>query len=665
MKKLLKIIVSSILALCLCMPLFACSDGSKNASYVAEKDFTLSSPDGSLVTKAGVDAFGQVTYSVEKNGVEIVGKSSLGFDIEEDDFGIMSFVGEKTRRVDGAYEPKTGKNSRVEYDCNELVLSLKGYKFGMDITLRNYDDGYAFRYGIYALDGSNGVMTVLSENSEFALPDSQTWAMTYMSSTTDMNTFSYEESYIRRSSTGFGEAEISMPFMYKLRSNDIYSIITESELIGSGYYGSFLQEQQSNRGTGVLQTVHTPACNDPIRDNKIEYPFKSPWRVGIAGDLKTVQESELVEKLYDDADYWKPDDYDELSDEEKKIYDYDWVDPDVAAWSWLSYNGTTEQYDYDLHYRYVDLAAEMGWTYYLIDAEWDFYFDEAKWFELVEYAHDRNVKIMVWMHIFLDSGNGNEDTIAERFAEWRRLGIEGLKIDFFDGQGAEYPDNYGEDVETVKLYETVYREAAKNKFLINCHGSNKPTGERRIYPHVINREAVRGNEFKDVDSTVTVNELFVRNVVGPTDFTPVVTPLSSGLTMGHQIALAVLFESGTPSMADKVDIYRDETLSDLFKSVPAARDETVFLCGKPDEYYVAAVRVGDDWFVGGVCSLSEQTVEIDFSFLGDGNYTGVLYEDDIETDLIKTSSDTITKSSKKSVSMTFDGGFVYRLIKQK
>lgn len=665
MKKLLKIIVSSILALCLCMPLFACSDGSKNASYVAEKDFTLSSPDGSLVTKAGVDAFGQVTYSVEKNGVEIVGKSSLGFDIEEDDFGIMSFVGEKTRRVDGAYEPKTGKNSRVEYDCNELVLSLKGYKFGMDITLRNYDDGYAFRYGIYALDGSNGVMTVLSENSEFALPDSQTWAMTYMSSTTDMNTFSYEESYIRRSSTGFGEAEISMPFMYKLRSNDIYSIITESGLIGSGYYGSFLQEQQSNRGTGVLRTVHTPACNDPERDNKVAYPFTSPWRVGIAGDLKTVQESELVEKLYDDADYWKPDDYDELSDEEKKIYDYDWVDPDVAAWSWLSYNGTTAQYDYDLHYRYVDLAAEMGWTYYLIDAEWDFYFDEAKWFELVEYAHDRNVKIMVWMHIFLDSGNGNIDTIAERFAEWRRLGIAGLKIDFFDGQGAEYPDNYGEDVETVKLYETVYREAAKNKLLINCHGSNKPTGERRIYPHVINREAVRGNEFKDVDSTVTVNELFVRNVVGPTDFTPVVTPLSSGLTMGHQIALAFLFESGTPSMADKVDIYRDETLSDLFKSVPAARDETVFLCGKPDEYYVAAVRVGDDWFVGGVCSLSEQTVEIDFSFLGDGNYTGVLYEDDIETDLIKTSSDTITKSSKKSVSMTFDGGFVYRLIKQK
>ena len=664
MKKLFKIIVSSALACCLCAPLFGCADGKENTDSFSGKDFTLLSPDKSIVTKVNVDGYGAVTYSVEKSGVEIVGLSSLGFDIREDDFGVMTFVGEKTRRVNGAYEPITGKNERVEYDCNELVLSLEGVSFGMDITLRNYDDGYAFRYDIRALDGSNGVMTVLSENSEFALPEAQVWSMTYVSESADMNAFSYEDAYIRRSSTGFGEANVAMPLMYKLRSDDIYSLITESELIGSGYYGSFLQEQQKNRGKGILQTVHTPACKYPDRDNKVEYPFTSPWRVGIAGDLKTVQESELVEKLYDDADYWKPDNYDELTDEEKEIYDYDWVEPGVASWSWLSYHNSMPQYNYSLNYDYVNLAADMGWPYYLIDAEWDYYFDENAWTEFVNYAHSVNVKIMVWMHIYLDAGNGNSDAIAERFKEWRRLGIDGLKIDFFDGQGSVHIDHYGEDVNTIKLYETIYQEAAKNKFLINCHGSNKPTGERRKYPHVINREAVQGNEFESVDSTVTVNELFIRNVVGPTDFTPVVTPLSSGLTMGHQMALAILFESGTPSMADQTNIYSNELIYDFYRAIPSVRNETIFLAGKPDEYYISAVRAGDNWFVAGVCALTEKTVEIDFSFLGDGNYTGMLYEDDLDIDFIKSSSETFTKNSKKSVFLNFNGGFVFRLTKQ-
>ena len=31
------------------------------------------------------------------------------------------------------------------------------------------------------------------------------------------------------------------------------------------------------------------------------------------------------------------------------------------------------------------------------------------------------------------------------------------------------------------------------KMVVVCHGSNKPTGERRVYPNVLSREAVMGN----------------------------------------------------------------------------------------------------------------------------------------------------------------------------
>ena len=218
----------------------------------------------------------------------------------------MTLESEKTRRVSGEYDTITGKNSSVKFECNELMLTLKGCNFYLDIVMRNYDDGYAFRYNVRAVDGSSGVMTVKEERSEFALPNSYVWSMPYISESIDLNQFSYESSYTRRSATGLAELHLSMPLIYKLRSDDMYSLITESELIGSGYYGSFLQEQEAKRGSGILQTVHTPGSYDPDSDNKIKYPFQSPWRVGITGDLKTVQESDLVEKLYDDAEYWNP-----------------------------------------------------------------------------------------------------------------------------------------------------------------------------------------------------------------------------------------------------------------------------------------------------------------------------------------------------------------------
>ena len=665
MKKIIRTLLSVAVVGCMCMTAFGCSD-NKNTSPVngIGNTFTLSSPDGSIVTTVDVDDLGACTYSVSKNGTAMIEKSNLGFDIAEDDFSVMTLESEKTRRVSGEYDTITGKNSSVKFECNELMLTLKGCNFYLDIVMRNYDDGYAFRYNVRAVDGSSGVMTVKEERSEFALPNSYVWSMPYISESIDLNQFSYESSYTRRSATGLAELHLSMPLIYKLRSDDMYSLITESELIGSGYYGSFLQEQEAKRGSGILQTVHTPGSYDPDSDNKIKYPFQSPWRVGITGDLKTVQESDLVEKLYDDAEYWKPDNYDELSDEEKEIYTYDWVEPGISSWSWLSYeNEGITQKDYSLHYEYVALAADMGWPYYLLDAGWDDNLDPKVWNDFISYAHNNNVKIMVWAGSLLNTGNGNKEVIAEKFKKWHEMGIDGLKIDFFDGQGSLNADFYGEDVGTINLYEVIYREAAKNKLLVNCHGCNKPTGERRKYPNVINREAIQGNEFRSVDSSIIVNELFVRNVVGPCDFTPVVNPLSGGLTIAQQMALAVLFESGAPSMADKADIYYEEPFIDYYASIPAAREKTLFLCGELDRYYVAAVKAGDYWFVAGACATNDRTASIDFTFLDDGNYEATIYEDDIETDSIKTSTQTITKSDKKELSMTANGGFVIRLKK--
>lgn len=660
MKKGLSIALAAFLALPLTASLAACGNGSD----IVPKDmgnWTVSSPDASLRVAVTMDAQGQLSYSVNKDETAVLEESALGMRIEEDDFDLLTLANVGQRRVTGSYENTSGRASEVSYDCNELTLTFKGWEYYFDVIMRAYDDGYAFRYAIRSIDGESKTVTVVEEKSEFALPGSTTlWAQQYRSIIPESgNFFSYESAYDRRSSANLTEEYLAMPLMYRVSGTQLYSIITESDLIGSGYYGSMLRVPADKQGTNTLQTFHSPAgCT--IDDNKVDAPFTSPWRVGIVGTMKEVNESELVEKVYDDAEYWRPDNYDSLSAEEQAIYDYDWVESGVAAWSWLSED--RGQNNYTMHEEYLNLAATMGWKYLILDADWDSSLNVANFKAFTQKAHDMGVKIIVWCNALNGFANGNRDVLQLKLDQYWEYGIDGIKIDFFDGQNATDPTHYGEDIETIKWYEAIYQETAMRKMVVVCHGSNKPTGERRVYPNVLSREAVMGNEFTSVGSAFTVNSMFIRTVVGPTDFTPVVDPLSNGLTKTQQMALAVLYESGVNTMADVRSAYLDSEVRDFYMSVPALRDETLFLGGEPDSCYYAAVRVGDEWFVAGINGILSQTVTVDFSFLGDGEYEATVFTDaEEDARSVVKSQKTLTAASSEQIAMAANGGFVIRL----
>lgn len=669
MRKILSVLAGITCAGCLISGV-ALMTACNNQSYVEPDmsdigNWTVASPDGSIKSEIIMDYAGELSYKVKKGDLTIVEKSALGFTIEEDDFRMLSVESVNSQRIQGNYENITGKHEEVTYDCNETTVTFKGWEFYLDLTMRAYNDGYAFRYGIRAVDGSEGTMTVLSENTEFALPANSTlWAMPFKGIETQYgsNFFAYEESYVRMRYDDLAESYISMPMLYKLKGSETYSLITESGLIGSGYYGSYLKETEENEGTGVLQTVPTPA-GFIIDDNRIGYPFVSPWRMGITGDLATVVESELVEKVYDDAEYWKPDNYDSLSQEEKDIYNYDWVEPGVTAWDWLIYLNISSQQDYEMHKRYVSLAAEMGWKYIIVDGGWNSGLNVDNFIKFVKEANEKGVKILVWCNSFPDFGYGRKEILEEKLDLWKSWGVSGIKIDFFDGQNAENPKFYGEDTGTIEWYETIYQECAKRKMIVNCHGCNKPTGERRLYPNVLNREAIRGNENTGIDATVTVNQLFTRAVVGPSDFTPVVNPFTTGMTMAQNMALTVLFECGTPSMADFEYTYKDELIKEFYKNIPARHDDTKFLCGELDSYYVGAVRSGETWFVGGVNSVLDNMAKVDFSFLDSNKtYEAEIFVNDATDNkkVIRIVKD-VTSISAENIDMVKNGGFAIRL----
>ncbi len=670
MKKLFSLTAGIICASCLMGGvafMTGCNNQTDNPTGVEpdtsdKGSWTVSSPDGSIKSEIVMDSAGELSYSVKKGELTVLEKSALGLTIEEDDFRLLSIENVDSQRVTGEYENITGKHDKVTFDCNETTITFKGWNFYLDLTMRAYDDGYAFRYGVRAVDGSEGTMTVLSENTEFALPANSTvWAMPF-SGLYGQNFFAYEETYNRMRYDDLAQNDISMPMLYKLKGSETYSLITESGLIGSGFYGSFLREAEENEGTGILQTVPTPA-GFMIDDNKIAYPFTSPWRMGITGDLGTVVESELVEKVYDDAEYWKPDNYDELSEQEKKTYDYDWVEPGVTAWDWLIYLNITSQNDYTMHRRYVNLAQEMGWKYIIVDGGWNSGLNVDDFIAFVKEANEKGVKIIVWCNSFPDFGFGRKEILEQKLDLWKSWGVSGIKIDFFDGQNSENPKFYGEDTGTIAWYETIYQECAKREMIVNCHGCNKPTGERRVYPNVLNREAIRGNENTNIDATVTVNQLFTRAVVGPSDFTPVVNPFTAGMTMAQNMALAILFECGTPSMADFEYTYTQDQIIDFYKNLPARHDDTKFLGGELDSYYVGAVRAGENWFVGGVNSVLDTMATVDFSFLdSDKTYEAEIFVNDpTDNKAVLKVIKNVKSTDKEVIDMFKNGGFAIRL----
>lgn len=642
-------------------------DDDSNSTWVIE------SPDKSLQSTISLDSFGSLSYVVFKDDTQVVNTSSLGFDFEEENmYQLLSYVSKKENQIDLTYTNISGKTQIVEDKCNEVILTFKAGVYFMDLTFRMYDDGYAFKYKIYDENNTEVTLTVNKEKSQFAIPDSSiTWVQPFTAITSGgENCFAYEESFKRKKSTSLSGLYVSMPMLYQVGKSDYYSLITESGLIGSGYYGSFLKENEEDDSTGILETVKSPAGVQTAEDggDSVSLPFTSPWRVGITGTLDVVTTSQLVEKVYDDVEYYKPDDYDTLSEEEKEIYNYDWVEPGVVAWNWLSYTGTKSQNDFELQREYVDLAANMGWKYTILDGGWDSSYNKATMQEFMAYANEKGVKVLVWCNALAGFNNGNYTLLTSKLNQWQELGIAGIKIDFFDGQNATNPTHQGEDINTIKWYETIYQECAKRKMVVNCHGSNKPTGERRVYPNVINREGIRGNEFTSINSSITVNELFIREVVGPSDFTPVVTPRSKGLTSAHQMALAVLFETGAPSMAEKSEVYAKEVYNDFYKSIKATYDEVKFLSGEPDEYYMSAKRSGDEYFIACANAVTARNVDVDLSFIGEGEYTATIYTDrisgaDDDYQNVTKGTEVVTSSTKKTIEVASNGGFVIHLTK--
>lgn len=137
-------------------------------------------------------------------------------------------------------------------------------------------------------------------------------------------------------------------------------------------------------------------------------------------------------------------------------------------------------------------------------------------------------------------------------------------------------------------------------------------------------------------------------------------------TRCRQLAQYVIFESPLNMLCDNPSNYEAEKeCTELIASIPTIWDETRALNGKVAEYVSIARRTGNNWYVGSMTNWKARDLEIDLSFLGEGDYKAVIFRDGVNADRVardyRKEIITIPDNRKLKIHMAPGGGWIARI----
>jgi alpha-glucosidase len=329
-----------------------------------------------------------------------------------------------------------------------------------------------------------------------------------------------------------------------------------------------------------------------------------------------------------------------------EVQDTSWIKPGKVAWDWWNDNNVygvdfkaginTATYKY-----YIDFAARYGIPYIILDEGWYKLGNvlevvpQINMEELTAYAKQKNVGVILWV-----IWKTLDEQLIPALDQYQKWGVKGIKVDFMQRS----------DQILMEYFERVSRETAKRKMLVDFHGCQKTATMTRTWPNLISTEGVRGLEWSkwstDPDPEHNVTLPFTRMFLGPMDFTPGAMlnaprasfsplthrPMSLG-TRCHQLAMYVVYESPLQMLADSPSNYlREPETMEFLAAVPTEWDDSIALDARIREYVSIARRNGRDWYVGAMTNWTGREMEIDFSFLPEGNFHMEAYEDGVNAD---------------------------------
>lgn len=589
----------------------------------------------------------KVSYNDNGKNYEVIPQIALGLVRSDQDFSKeLKFVKTgKPTLINESYKALHGKKSSCSNSANELVISFENPgKAMLNLIVRAYNDGLAFRY---EFPEKGGTFVVNDELTSYSIPDStKRWLQKFNPA---------NEGLYSTMKDGKEQQDWAYPALFNTPDKNCWYLIHEADL-NRTYCGTKL----ANFGEKTKYKLTFPDKWNGREKGEvlptITLPWKSPWRVVVVGNLANIVESTLVDDVSAPS----------------VIKNTNWIKPGIASWNYWSDNHGTRSYKTVC--AFADLAASMGWPYTLLDWEWDSMTDGGNLEDALKYIHSIGIKPLMWYnsggdHTWVNSTPKDRmlthENRVEEFTKLKKLGVVGVKVDFFES----------EKQDMINYYIDILEDAAKFEMMVYFHGCLVPRGWARTYPNLMTYEGVRGAEWYNngPQFTTTAPEHntilpFTRNVVGAMDYTPVTFTNSQFphiTSYGHELALSVLFESGMQHMADRPEGYYNlpDAARSFLKDVPNTWDNIKLLEGNPGKDVIIARQKNADWYIGGInAEHREKKKELSFSFLPDGKkYKLILIADGAHDQLFSTQYMVVDKSSLVEVKMLRRGGFAASL----
>lgn len=559
----------------------------------------VTSPDGKLSLTIAVGDDGLASYTVRADGRELLKNSPVGYA-----GGRLAGVARRTQ--DAVWKPVWGKRASVPDRYSEATLDLTAYK----LVARAYDDGVAFR----CLGGAG------AERTQFAFAGDYTaWF------------YNGEHHNLGPDKLSDVDGKRLPPLTVKV-SEDAYVAVLEADL-GDGDPLAL----QAKKGGTAFSLASKPSA---------------AWRVLLIGRAPgALVDSHLVELL---------------NPPPAEGSDFSWVKPGVAVWDWRINGAQVEGFKYEMSYpswvRMVDFAAENGFGYLVLDADWygkEFnpqsnptsggYAGDAK--KLIAYAKAKGVG--VWLYLNDVAGRAYPiDQTLKAYGEW---GAAGVKYGFMKGSPRE------KNVRTRMITEL----CAQNRLLCDFHdGPVHPYGQLRTWPNAVTRELCHAqlDAHRVFEPKTFVTTVFVNMLAGPLDMNNGLADLTQAgrvdqaqpvpSTLAGEAARTLITFSGATVIPDIPENYRKHP--ELLAFIAAEKQpwrESKTLSGVIGEHIVMARQsAGGAWLVGAATNEEPRELDIPLAFLGEGRYDALVLEDGEGSDY-RTHKESY-KAAKRAVTRT-------------
>lgn len=483
---------------------------------------------------------------------------------------------------DEVWNPLYGERSTVRdcYNAGTLYLSKKdGSKYRMNIEVRAYDEGVAFRY--FFPEHPQAIFhKVTGDLTEYTLPEgTKAWAEEWAQAPFDYVDVNALKHPVERTLT------LELP-------NGKWMALTDAD-VDDWCLTKFIA---STKKRNTLESV----MYSPV--DAVTY-FASPWKVIMVADKpgELLEHNDIIQNLNPPCE----------------IADASWVKPGkIMRETTLTTKGAMET---------IDFCAAHKIPYMLFDWQWympctSFDGDATKVVSKLNLpkviAYGKKKGVGVWLYV---NQHALQKQMRELFPLLHEWGVVGVKSGFVQ---------YASHRWSVWLHDMV-RYAAENKLMINIHDEFRPSGFSRTYPNLLTQEGIHGNE-EFPDATHNTILPFTRMINGAADYTICYYDKRLKTTHAHQLAASLIFYSPLQTIFwyDKPSFYGGEPEIEWFEELQTVFDESKVIDGTPGKNVTIARRSGEEWFVGLITNNDASTQKVDLSFLEDGKtYVAHLYTD--------------------------------------